>query len=101
MRVGSITRNLSAGSAAAALLIATLSVASAQNNGAVTGVVNDASGRPVVGAFVKLKNEQKRLTFMVVSRQQGRFEAKNLLPGSYRVQGVGGELQSKWSPDVA
>jgi hypothetical protein len=39
---------------------------------------------------VKLKNDQKRLTFMVVSREQGRFEAKDLPPGSYRVQGVGG-----------
>jgi streptogramin lyase/cytochrome c5 len=99
MGLASITQNLSAGIAAGAMLIAALSVASAQNS--VTGVVNDASGRPVVGAFVKLKNDQKRLTFMVITRAQGRFEAKDLPPGSYRVQGVGGGLQSKWSPDVA
>jgi len=83
------------------MLIASLTVASAQNNGVLTGVINDASGQPVTGAFVKLKNDQKRLTFMVVSREQGRFEAKDLPPGSYRVQGVGGDLQSKWSPEVA
>ena len=101
MHVGSIRRNLSAGTAPAAMLVATLSLASAQSNGVVTGVVNDASGKPVAGAFVKLKNDAKRLTFMAVSREQGRFEAKDLPPGSYRVQGVGGELQSKWSPEVA
>jgi len=101
MHRGSITRNLFAGGAAAAMLIASLTVASAQNNGVLTGVINDASGQPVTGAFVKLKNDQKRLTFMVVSREQGRFEAKDLPPGSYRVQGVGGDLQSKWSPEVA
>jgi streptogramin lyase/mono/diheme cytochrome c family protein len=101
MRLESIRRNLSVGSAAAALLVATISVASTQTNDSVTGVVNDASGNPVTGAFVKLKDDQKRLTFMVVSREQGRFEAKDLPPGSYRVQGVGGELQSKWSPEVA
>src|SRR5947208_2507808 len=84
-----------AGGAGAAMLIASLTVASAQNNGVLTGVINDASGQPITGAFVKLKNDQKRLTFMVVSREQGRFEAKDLPPGSYRVQGVGGDLQSK------
>ena len=100
MLLGSIRRNLSAGTAAAAMLVATLSIASAQTTGSVTGVVNDASGQPVTGAFVKLKNDQKRLTFMVVSRAQGRFEAKDLPPGSYRLQGVGGAFQSKWSPEV-
>ena len=58
MRLESIRRNLSVGSAAAALLVATISVASAQTNGSVTGVVNDASGKPVTGAFVKLKNDR-------------------------------------------
>ena len=62
MHRGSITRNLFAGGAAAAMLIASLTVASAQNNGVLTGVINDASGQPVTGAFVKLKNDQKRLT---------------------------------------
>ena len=64
------------------------------------GVVSDASGKPVAGAFVKLKNDEKRLTFMVISRDQGRFEAKDLPPGKYRVQGVAGDNQSEWFPNV-
>ena len=64
------------------------------------GVVNDASGQPVTGAFVKLKNDERRLTFMVISQGQGRFEAKDLPPGTYRVQGVGGGFQSAWFDNV-
>ena len=41
------------------------------------GVVSDASGQPVAGAFVKLKNDERRLTFMVISQGQGRFEARS------------------------
>src|SRR5205807_274518 len=84
----------------AALLIAASSIASAQNNGTVTGVINDGSGQPVAGAFVKIKNDQKRLTFMVISREQGRFDAKDLPPGTYRVQGVGGGYQTQWFNNV-
>jgi hypothetical protein len=82
MRLESIRRNLSVGSAAAALLVATISVASAQINGSVTGVVNDASGKRVTGAFVKWKNDQKRLTFMVVSREQGTSRPRICRPAA-------------------
>ena len=75
----------------------------AQNNGSVQGVANSASGEPLSGAFVKLKNAEKRLTFMVISQAQGRYTAKNLPPGKYVVQGVGNGFQSDWSAaaDVA
>ena len=66
----------------------------------MTGTIADASGKPVAGAYVKLKNDEKRLTFMVISRDQGRFEAKDLPPGKYRVQGVGAETQSQWFSNV-
>jgi streptogramin lyase len=95
-----VTRTLAFGIAAGAVLVAASSGASAQNNGTVTGVINDASGQPVAGAFVKLKNDEKRLTFMVISREQGRFDAKDLPPGTYRVQGVGGNFQSPWFNNV-
>src|SRR5581483_3884673 len=81
-----IMRSLAAGAAAGALLIAAQSVACAQNTGVVQGVVTDAAGQPVTGAVVKLKNDVRRLTFMVVTQGQGRFEAKDLPPGTYRVQ---------------
>ena len=75
----------------------------AQNNGSVQGVVYSASGEPLSGAFVKLKNAEKRLTFMVISQAQGRYTAKNLPPGKYVVQGIGNGFQSDWSAaaDVA
>jgi streptogramin lyase len=45
-------------------------------------------------------NEEKRLTFMVVSQDQGRYSMKNLPAGKYTVQGIGGEHQSKMSAAV-
>jgi len=99
MSLRSINRSLGAGIATGVLLAAVQSVWAA-DTGAVQGVVSDASGKPVAGAFVKLKNDQKRLTFMVISREQGRFEAKDLPPGQYRVQGVAGENQSEWFSNV-
>ena len=72
-------------------------------SGSVEGVVKDSSGAPVAGAFVKLKNADRRLVFMVISQAQGRYTANNLPAGKYVVQGVGGEKQSEMSAplDVA
>jgi streptogramin lyase len=66
----------------------------AENSSAVEGVVQDASGKPVTGAFVKLKNNARHLEFMVISQAQGRYSASNLPAGQYVVQGVGGGFQS-------
>jgi len=100
MSLSKIKRNFAVGLASATFMVAAASVASAQSNGSVTGVVNDASGQPVAGAFVKLKNDERRLTFMVISKDRGTFEAKDLPPGTYRVQGVGGNFQSGWFENV-
>jgi virginiamycin B lyase len=70
------------------------------HGGTVQGAVTDSSGRPIAGAFVKLRNARRRLTIMVVSRDEGRYTAHGLLPGSWVVQGVGGEFQSAWSTPV-
>ncbi len=94
-----LNRSLAAGIATGALIFAAQPVLAA-DGGTVTGVVSDASGKPMAGAFVKLKNDQRRLTFMVISRDQGRFEAKDLPPGQYRVQGVAGDNQSQWFSNV-
>jgi hypothetical protein len=94
-----VTRHLTLGIAAA--LIAASSVQAADDRASVQGVVNDASGQPVAGAFVKLKNADRRLTFMVNSQGQGRFEAKDLPPGRYKVQGVGAGFESDWLADVS
>jgi streptogramin lyase/mono/diheme cytochrome c family protein len=99
MSLRTVNRNLAAGIATGVLMFVAPSVWAA-DGGNVQGVIGDASGKPVAGAFVKLKNDEKRLTFMVISRDQGRFEAKDLPPGRYRVQGVAGDNQTEWFPNV-
>jgi streptogramin lyase len=69
-------------------------------SGVVEGVVQDSSGQPVSGAFVKLKNAERRLTFMVISQDQGRYTADKLPAGDYTLQGVGSGFQSEWSAPV-
>jgi virginiamycin B lyase len=63
--------------------------------GSVQGVVKSASGQALPGAYVKLINAERRLTFMAVSRAQGRYSMNNLPPGDYTVQGIGNGFQSK------
>ena len=84
-----------------AALLCTLPIQASANTGSVQGVVKDSAGAPVAGAFVKLKNAERRLTFMVVSQAQGRYTVKNLPPGNYVVQGIGNGYQSKWSAAAA
>jgi streptogramin lyase/cytochrome c5 len=72
----------------------------AENNATVEGVVQDASGKPVTGAFVKLKNNARHLEFMAISQAQGHYTASNLPAGQYVVQGVGGGYQSAVSAPV-
>jgi len=64
-------------------------------------MVKNAAGQPVSGAFVRLKNADKRLTFMVVSQNGGAFNASDLPAGNYTVQAIEGKNQSTISPAVA
>jgi Carboxypeptidase regulatory-like domain len=95
-----VTQNLGCAIAAGAVLLLAQSAAVAQNNGLVQGAIYDADGQPVAGAMVKLKHELRRLTFMVVTGEQGRFEAKDLPPGQYSVQAIGGDMRSPWYDGV-
>lgn len=70
------------------------------HRGVMEGVVTDASGAPLAGAFVKLHDPDRRLTFMVVSQDGGRYSARKLPAGNYRVQAVGGDVESAWSAPV-
>jgi len=74
------------------------SVQAADFAGSVQGVVKNASGQALSGAYVKLINAERRLTFMVVSQAQGRYTMNNLPPGNYTVQGIGDGFQSKLTP---
>jgi virginiamycin B lyase len=94
------TRILAAGIATAAMLVALQPGQAASDRGSVQGIVRDASGQPVVGAFVKLKKADRRLTFMVISQDNGQFRADELPAGQYVVQGVGGNSQSALSAPV-
>jgi hypothetical protein len=86
------------GVAAAALLASAHSTQAADFPGSVQGVVKTASGQALPGAYVKLNNAERRLTFMLVTQAQGRYSMDNLPPGQYTVQGIGGGFQSKLTP---
>ena len=103
MALRDISRYLAMGIAAGAVMVCAQPVFAIDNAGSVEGVVKNASGQPVAGAFVRLRNADKRLTFMVVSQDKGMFTAKDLPAGKYTVQGIGGMNQSPISAplDVA
>ncbi|OFW36337.1 MAG: hypothetical protein A3J28_03320 [Acidobacteria bacterium RIFCSPLOWO2_12_FULL_60_22] len=81
-------------------LVCTHWMRAADNAGSLQGVIKDSSGAPVSGAFVKAKNAERRLTFMVISQAQGRYTAANLPAGKYVVQAVGNGNQSVMSSPV-
>src|SRR5215469_3944567 len=89
-------RTLSCSVALASILavLAGAPAGAAEDRGSVTGIVKDSAGKPVTGAFMRLKNADRHLTFMVISREEGRFQASDLPPGQYSAQAIGGEFQS-------
>ena len=80
------------------LFVGLHSIQAADFAGSVQGVVKSASGQALSGAYVKLFNPERRLTFMVVSQAQGRYALDNLPPGHYTVQGIGNGFQSAPTP---
>ena len=68
--------------------------ASEDMTGVIAGTVKTASGQPAAGAFVKAQNAERRLLFMTVSQEQGRYRITDLPPGNYKVQSIGGGFQS-------
>ena len=68
---------------------------SAGSGGSVGGVVKNRSGEPVVGAFVRVKNTDRRFSVTVISRERGRYNVSDLSPGTYTVESVGGGEQSE------
>jgi virginiamycin B lyase len=68
--------------------------------GTLQGTVKNAKGAPVTGAFVKIKNSERRLTFMIISQPQGRYSIGNLPDGKYVAQAIGGDFQSELSAPV-
>jgi virginiamycin B lyase len=73
---------------------------SAQDAGTLSGVIKDAAGAPVEGAFVQMKNAERRLNFMVITHAGGNYTTNRLPAGKYVVQAIGGEQQSALSAPV-
>jgi uncharacterized surface anchored protein len=75
---------------AAVALVAAVScpgAASAQGTvGTLTGVITDAAGSAVAGAFVQMRNAERRLNFMVTTQEQGKYSIERLPAGKYVVQ---------------
>src|SRR5262245_28001338 len=82
------------------LLFAEQWIHAQDRTGILQGVVKDSKGASVAGAFVKMKNSERRLTIMVVSQAQGRYSVNMLPSGKYVVQAIGGEFQSEVSAPV-
>src|SRR5689334_15506571 len=59
----------------------------AQNTATISGVVTDSSGAVLPGAAVQITNEDTGITRTVVSDEQGRYHARELTLGRYRVEG--------------
>ena len=76
----------------AGTLLSARSAYSQDRDGSLQGVVKDSQGVPVTGAFVKIKNSERRLTIMVGSQPQGRFLISALPSGKYIAQAIGGEF---------
>jgi streptogramin lyase len=68
--------------------------------GTLTGVITDTAGGAVAGAFVQMRNAERRLNFMVIAQEQGKYSIDRLPPGKYVVQAIGGEYQSVPSSPV-
>ncbi|MGH7834037.1 MAG: carboxypeptidase-like regulatory domain-containing protein, partial [Candidatus Binatia bacterium] len=85
------------GMLAAMALLCPNSIRAQDRAGILQGVVKNSSGAPMSGAFVKLNNAERRLTFMVGTQVQGRYTASSLPAGKYVVQAIGGDYQSELS----
>src|SRR5258705_582791 len=68
--------------------------------GTLAGIITNAAGAPVAGAFVQMKNAERRLNFMVITQEQGKYSSNRLPAGKYVVQAIGGEHQSAPSTPV-
>ncbi len=100
MKFNGARSKLAAILAAAFLFLGGPLARAAENNSSIEGVVRDAAGKPVTGAFVKLKNNERHLEFMVISQALGHYAMSNLPAGKYVIQGVGGGFQSSVSAPV-
>lgn len=68
------------------LALASLAAGQSFERATLQGVVNDASGAPMPGVSVTVRNVETNLTRETVSAQDGRFVVPGLAPGTYDVR---------------
>lgn len=97
MSVRSVTRVL----AAAALLLLPAAATAQGVNGAITGVVKDASGAVIVDVALTLRNvATDQVVATALSGQSGEYAFRNLPPGRYAVDAVKDGFQQVTRPDI-
>jgi virginiamycin B lyase len=69
-----------------ALIASVILFGSAGYSATITGTVKGPDGTPFEGAFVQAQNAKTRMTFLVLTDNQGRYRAENIPAGEYRVQ---------------
>ena len=84
----------------AAILMALFAdIASAQTStGTIAGIIRDASGAIVSGAYVIVLSEQTGLERTITASEDGRYAVVFLTPGSYVVRAIKGALHSQPQP---
>ena len=85
---------------AVVLGISAAALQAVERTGALSGVVQTASGAPAVGAMVKVRNAAFGLTVSVISQEQGRYRVPELPPGTYTLHATGGGFASDPSTTV-
>src|SRR6476646_9128050 len=74
------------GRLALSLLLVSSFLFAQANFGTISGVIQDASHAPVVGAQISLKADETGASRTVASNGGGVFEAVDLAPGEYTVR---------------
>ena len=69
-----------------ALLFCTILSVAQQDTGIITGLVTDASGSPVLGATVSVKNRDTNVGITVSTGSDGIYVATPLKIGAYEIQ---------------
>ena len=68
--------------------------------GSIVGAVRDASGAPMPGAAIKIRNRNDNTTRSTLSDPSGEYEILNLRPGSYEITGSKTDFLDATIPSV-
>ncbi|HLH99113.1 MAG TPA: carboxypeptidase regulatory-like domain-containing protein [Xanthobacteraceae bacterium] len=83
-----------------ASLAVTVGLASTAIGASITGSVTGPDGKPFMGAFVVAENAQNKITFNVLSDEQGHYHVNNLPAATYTLKITAIGYKSDPRPDV-